>query len=116
MVSKPRTIVSGPNAIINTLDVEHRDDANQPGRVTLLDHATGVFFTGGDQFRKTRLLGGTKLDGRLHDLYEKGLVLAGTSAGASMMSSIMIIHGPAYTTDVMTFLVRTLEGTVLASS
>ncbi len=90
--------LAGPNSEVTTVDVETRDQANCPEAIARIEAATAVFFTGGDQFRITRLLGGTKLDMTLHDRYEKGLVLAGTSAGASMMSSIMIIHGPAETT------------------
>lgn len=83
---------------IETIHIESREEANANEAIVLLQAATGVYFTGGDQFRITRLLGGTKIDMCLHDRYENGLVLAGTSAGASMMSSIMIIQGPAETT------------------
>jgi cyanophycinase len=75
------------------LDIATRDDANDPAAVEAIENATGVFFTGGTQLRITRLLGGTKLDTALHKRHEEGMVLAGTSAGAAMMSSIMIIDG-----------------------
>jgi len=88
----------GDQASVITVDVESREQANSPEAIAHIEDATGVFFTGGDQFRITRLLGGTKLDTALHDRYDQGLILAGTSAGASMMSSIMIIQGPAETT------------------
>ena len=59
--------------------------------------ATGVFFTGGDQVRITEILGGTRADALLQALVREGrIVLAGTSAGAAMMSGTMIVggHGP----------------------
>ncbi|MES2745255.1 MAG: cyanophycinase, partial [Bdellovibrionota bacterium] len=90
--------LTGPEAQIETLDIETRVDANKPEFQKQIENATGVFFTGGDQYRITRLLGGTKIDTALHSYFHKGLILAGTSAGASMMSSIMIINGPAETT------------------
>jgi cyanophycinase len=75
------------------LDSASRDDANDPSAVKAIENATGVFFTGGTQLRITRLLGGTRLDTALHKRHEEGMVLAGTSAGAAMMSSIMIVDG-----------------------
>jgi cyanophycinase len=55
-----------------------------------LEGTTGVFFSGGDQSRLTAVLKGTKVEARLHQLYENGAVLAGTSAGAAVMSAVMI--------------------------
>lgn len=52
--------------------------------------ATGVYFGGGDQARITAALHGTKLEQRLHALYRGGAVIAGTSAGAAIMSRVMI--------------------------
>jgi cyanophycinase len=58
--------------------------------------ATGVFFTGGDQLRLTALIAGTPFGDRVRErLFEEGLVVAGTSAGAAAMSSTMIIGGPS---------------------
>jgi cyanophycinase len=78
---------------VRKLGVSHRGHANNPYAVEAIEKATGVFFTGGNQVRITSLLGGTKLDTVLHRRHEEGLVLAGTSAGAAMMSSVMIVGG-----------------------
>lgn len=78
---------------VRTFDVNCRESANATSAVKAIEKATGVFFTGGDQVRITNLLGGTKMDTALHERHEAGLVLAGTSAGASMMSNTMIIEG-----------------------
>ncbi|MET0626467.1 MAG: cyanophycinase [Pyrinomonadaceae bacterium] len=75
----------------NALDLRSRAEANDAEAVAAIDAATGVFFTGGNQLRITRLLGGTRLDTALHRRREEGLVIAGTSAGAAMMSSVMIV-------------------------
>ncbi|MGE0172611.1 MAG: cyanophycinase [Oligoflexales bacterium] len=80
-------------AKICTLDIQCREAANNDEAVAVIENASGVFFTGGDQYRITSVLGGTKVDVTLHRRHESGLVLAGTSAGASMMSSTMIIEG-----------------------
>ena len=76
---------------VRALDVAGRADANGGEAVAAVDSATGVFFTGGNQLRITRLLGGTRLDVALHRRHEDGMVLSGTSAGAAMMSSVMIV-------------------------
>lgn len=55
-----------------------------------LDGVTGVFFTGGDQSRLTGTFIGTEFLRRLHEIYEKGGVMSGTSAGAAVMSEIML--------------------------
>jgi cyanophycinase len=80
---------------IRTVDVSSRDDVHSEESLAAIRKATGVFFTGGDQLHITALLGGTVMDKILHDRYHEGLVLAGTSAGAAMMSNSMIIGGSA---------------------
>jgi cyanophycinase len=52
--------------------------------------ATGVYFGGGDQARLMAVLRGTRLEQRLRQLYQDGAVIAGTSAGAAVMSRVMI--------------------------
>ena len=54
------------------------------------DGATGVFFSGGDQRRLAEALRGTRLLERIRRIRDAGGVLAGTSAGAAVMSAIMI--------------------------
>ena len=55
---------------------------------------SGAFFTGGDQLRLTALIAGTPFCENIRGrLYGDGLIVAGTSAGAAAMSSVMIIGG-----------------------
>jgi cyanophycinase len=51
---------------------------------------TGVFFSGGDQARHTRALLGSRLLQRIRQLFQDGAVVSGTSAGAAVMSRVMI--------------------------
>lgn len=74
-------------------DVSQRTDADNEKALEAIEKATGIFFTGGDQLKITALLGGTKMHDLLHERYRKGTVLAGTSAGAAMMSNSMLISG-----------------------
>ncbi|WP_141736230.1 cyanophycinase [Oligoflexus tunisiensis] len=83
---------------VQCVHIESREEAQHEKSLAAIESASGVFFTGGDQFRITSLLGGTRVDALLHARHEDGLVLAGTSAGASMMSTTMIIEGSAHDT------------------
>lgn len=56
----------------------------------LLDDVTGVWFGGGDQVKLTGVLRGTKTEAAIHARYRNGAVIGGTSAGAAVMSEIMI--------------------------
>jgi cyanophycinase len=57
----------------------------------MIDGASIVFFTGGDQLKIVSKLGGTPLLSRIRALYtDRGAVIAGTSAGASAMGASML--------------------------
>jgi cyanophycinase len=74
--------------------IEERNEADTPELLEAVERATGVFFTGGDQLRLTALIAGTHFsEGIRHRLFNEGLVVAGTSAGAAAMSSVMLIGG-----------------------
>lgn len=64
-----------------------------------LDGVTGVFFSGGDQKRLTDMLLGTKFLERIKEIYRQGGVVGGTSAGAAVMSKIMITGEEAINKD-----------------
>ena len=70
-----------------------RDEANDPAAGRLMDEATGVFLTGGNQLRLASVVGGTDLGAALLRAHERGAVIAGTSAGASAVSTHMMAFG-----------------------
>jgi cyanophycinase len=82
---------------VRVVDTDSREEAEAPEALATIRESTGVFFTGGKQDRITKYIKGTKLDQLLHQLYAQGLIIAGTSAGASMMSDAMIVEGEAET-------------------
>ena len=57
------------------------------------DDATGVFLTGGNQLRLSSTIGGTPLAQAIVRRHREGAVVAGTSAGASAMSTHMVAFG-----------------------
>lgn len=64
--------------------------ADSDSILTILDDASGIFFSGGSQRRLAKALRGTKLLQRVYEIYEQGGVISGTSAGAAVMSKMMI--------------------------
>lgn len=64
--------------------------ADSDSIINKLNDASGIFFCGGDQSNLTADLLGTKLLLKIKDVYEKGGVISGTSAGAAVMSKVMI--------------------------
>ena len=82
---------------VEIVDTERREDASSSRNLEVIENATGVFFTGGDQARITETLKDSEIDDLLHQKFGRGLVIAGTSAGAAMMSDIMIVEGEGET-------------------
>ncbi|MCX7920774.1 MAG: cyanophycinase [Clostridia bacterium] len=78
---------------IDVLNINSRDDANVDEYAERIKNSSGIFFTGGDQLRITSILGGTKAYTALQEGYRNGVAIIGTSAGASVMSSTMIVDG-----------------------
>ena len=67
-----------------------RDVANSDAFVAPIRRATGVWFPGGDQSRITDAYLGTKTEQELHALLARGGAIGGTSAGAAIMTKVMI--------------------------
>jgi cyanophycinase len=76
------------------LDVRSREEAHDDGRVRMVRDAATVFFTGGDQWRMLERLHDTPLLAAICAHYERGGIVAGTSAGAAAASDTMIVGGP----------------------
>jgi cyanophycinase len=74
--------------------VKDRTEARSPEKMKALEGVQAVFFSGGDQLRITSQIGGTPIFDRIFEIYKAGGVVAGTSAGASMMSETMLVTGP----------------------
>ena len=83
----------------DSLPIETRQDCTRADYLSILQQADGVFITGGNQLRLSTTIGGTTVSDilRNRNLHE-GLHVAGTSAGASIMSEHMIAYGSEGTT------------------
>jgi cyanophycinase len=76
--------------MLHTLD--HKE-ANDPSFIKPLTEATAAWMSGGDQSRLVNAYGGTAVEQELRRLLARGGVIGGTSAGAAVMSAIMITGG-----------------------
>jgi cyanophycinase len=70
-----------------------RPQANDETAALTVRDATAVFLTGGNQLRLASTIGGTRLADAILERFRHGAVVAGTSAGASAMSTHMIAFG-----------------------
>lgn len=55
-----------------------------------LENVNVVFFSGGDQNKLVKYLEGSNFLEKIHSIYRNGGVVSGTSAGAAVMSEVMI--------------------------
>ena len=78
---------------VTGLRPETREEANDPSAAEALAKATGIFMTGGNQLRLSSVIGGTKLGAAILAAHGRGVVVAGTSAGASAVATHMMAFG-----------------------
>ena len=80
---------------VEILPILERQDGFRDDYVRVLDDATGIFVTGGNQLRLSTILGGTPVAQTIRRRNADGVHVAGTSAGAAIMPEHMIAGGPS---------------------
>ena len=83
----------GADSFVLNFDRAHADDDSLVRRIQT---ATGIWFPGGDQSLLNAALGGSAVLKAIHDRYNAGAVVGGTSAGAAVMSDSMITGNQFY--------------------
>jgi len=78
---------------LNVLHTRSRETANDATFVEPLMTATGIWFIGGKQQLLTDVYLGTITEQLIHAVLRRGGVVGGTSAGAAIMSPLMICRG-----------------------
>ncbi len=73
--------------------VDHHQGALEHKNIKMFEGAKTVFFSGGDQVRLTSKIGGTPVFDRIMEIYHRGGIVAGTSAGAAIMGKTMLVGG-----------------------
>ncbi len=76
------------------LRVTRREQAEDTRAATLVSRARLVFLSGGDQVNLTSRIAGTVVFNAIRDVYLRGGVVAGTSAGASALGQTMPVSHP----------------------
>jgi len=76
-----------------SVDFAVRNDGQRDDYLRKIEDASGVFFTGGNQLRISTILGGTPAAKLIRERNAHGVHVAGTSAGASILSEHMIAFG-----------------------
>lgn len=84
-----------------SLPLLSRADASREEYLEYLEHATGVFLTGGNQLRLSSILGGTPAARLIRKVNARGVIVGGTSAGAAILSEHMIASGTEGSTPVV---------------
>ncbi|WP_137787816.1 cyanophycinase [Sphingomonas sp. 3P27F8] len=86
-----------PLGVTNLVElyVNEREETRSCENLDLLSDAAGIFFTGGDQLRISSQIGDTPIEDMVRTIHRRGGVVAGTSAGASVMSETMLVRGPS---------------------
>jgi len=75
---------------LSTIHTRNKKEADDPKNIALLRNAKGLFFGGGDQQLIADAYAGTKLYDEFIALLDRGGVIMGTSAGATIMGSLMV--------------------------
>ena len=89
-----------------------RATADDDSNLKKMEWANAVFFLGGDQVDLTRDMLGTKLLQKVYDIYNNGGVIAGSSAGAAVMSEVMITGNELVNKDSTVSFVTIEKGNV----
>lgn len=76
-----------------SLRPESRAQAHDPELVQPLDDVSAVFLTGGNQLKLSFFITGTPFGNAIREANQRGTVVGGTSAGASVLAEHMIAFG-----------------------
>lgn len=79
---------------VTILHTRNPDVADDPAFVAPLQDATGVWFPGGRQWRLVDAYLNTRVHAELFNLLDRGGVVGGTSAGASIQASYLVRGDP----------------------
>ena len=67
-----------------------KDEKLSATKIDSIKNARLVYISGGDQNRFMDIVAGTAIEEAIHEAYQNGNLIAGTSAGAAVMSKMMI--------------------------
>lgn len=80
-------------AVVSVLAATSREQAESAEFHAVLDTATGVWLSGGEQSLLSKYYVGTPVESKLRAILENGGVIGGSSAGAAVMTKLMVVQG-----------------------
>lgn len=89
-----------------------KETADNEINLNKMQEANAVFFLGGDQSNLTRDMLGTKLLDKVFEIYNSGGVVGGSSAGAAVMSEVMITGNELNNKDSTSYFVTIEKGNI----
>jgi cyanophycinase len=84
---------------IDALDIREREDSNSDATLEKIEAATGIFITGGAQARLVEMLTGTLAMETIRRRNAEGIIVGGTSAGASILAAHVMLGGTGLAGD-----------------
>jgi len=81
------------DVVCDVTHVTNSDQADAPAFLKEIEQADVIFFSGGDQSKLAAVFNDTKFLKLISEHNKSGKVIAGTSAGAAIMSKLMIAGG-----------------------
>lgn len=88
---------------VYTLFTKDRLVANSDSFVAVIKTAGGIWFEGGRQFRLVDAYAGTKTEEAFREVLERGGVVGGSSAGASILGDFLVRGAPSNNNFIMDF-------------
>jgi cyanophycinase len=88
---------------VAVLFTKDRKVADSDSFTAIIRKAGGVWFEGGRQFHLVQDYGGTKTERAIMDLLERGGVVGGSSAGASILGDFMVRGAPSSDNTIMDY-------------
>jgi cyanophycinase len=98
---KPLGFIARASDKVTTLHTRDRAEADTEAFAAPLRTATAVFIFGGRQFRLVDSYAGTRTERELRGVLARGGVLAGVSAGATIMGSYLVRGHPSDDASIM---------------
>jgi cyanophycinase len=89
-VDEAKEIFSEKPGVNITFFNVNKGDSVSTEQLDSIRNACLVFISGGDQLRFLDVIAGTGIKEAIFDAYKNGALIAGTSAGASLMSKVMV--------------------------
>jgi cyanophycinase len=88
---------------VAVLFTKDRHIADSDSFTAIIKRAGGVWFEGGRQFHLVQDYGGTKTERAIMELLERGGVVGGSSAGASILGDFMVRGAPSNDNRIMAY-------------